>query len=159
MLPEPETLQRLQARIDRFPRVTRSMAYGAFILWLVIAFRGGPVLIPLLLLLLLITSDTALTDIVFIAAAFAMATIGGALAGLAYEVLGRPLRRIPAIGPYVAGVVTVIPYAAAVVLIVRAKRGDPILAPPDFPAVLSVGIAALLFGPLLGYFLFQEDAA
>ena len=62
--------------------------------------------------------------------AFAFAAVGGAACGLAYSLIGRPLRARGAWGNYLAGIVTVAPYFAFLFFLFpdpadRASVADP----------------------------------
>jgi hypothetical protein len=62
--------------------------------------------------------------------AFAFAAVGGAACGLAYSLVGRPLRARGAFGNYLAGIITVAPYFAFLFFLFpesveRASVSDP----------------------------------
>ena len=85
-----------------------------------------------------------------------LATLGGAAGGLAYDVIGRPLRSLPR-GDYLAGLVSVAPYVAFVVVIIRASEHKPLLVAPDAAELFTFGICTLVFGIVFGHS-FLRDA-
>jgi ABC-type uncharacterized transport system permease subunit len=58
-------------------------------------------------------------------AAMVWAAVAGAISGLVYGVVGAPLRRRGRVGAYLAGILTAAGYAAALLLIVLPKLGEP----------------------------------
>jgi len=87
------------------------------------------------------------------AEAFRLAVIGvlgGAAAGAIYAFIGRPLRRIPHYGAFLAGIVTVAGYLAIVLYLVSHVSPDVgfSLAKPSWR--FSYVVCTLIFGTLLG---------
>jgi hypothetical protein len=58
-------------------------------------------------------------------AAMMWAGLAGAISGFVYGVVGAPLRRRGRVGAYLAGILTAAGYAAALLLIVLPKLGEP----------------------------------
>jgi hypothetical protein len=90
--------------------------------------------------------------------ALGLAMLGGAAGGLAYGVIGRPVRRVPYAGGYLAGVVSVAPYAVSIPFILRWSEHQPVWAPLDGAEIFATGLITLLFGLLIGHVLFKEPA-
>jgi hypothetical protein len=122
-MPEPHVpgwlrvFLRVSGAIERLPAWARPAAWGALLLGAltavrVILFAPGAVQHPARFL-------TAL-------GALAAASVAGALGGVAYYFFGRPLRRVRVLGPYLAGIVSVFGYLAAIAA-VAALVGSPLV--------------------------------
>jgi hypothetical protein len=84
-----------------------------------------------------------------------LAAAAGALGGFVYTFIGKPLRSIPRIGPYMAGIVTVMGYYGAIVALVRATGATDI----TDPALLVIfGFFATGIGIALGHTIFKPMA-
>lgn len=80
------------------------------------------------------------------------ASAAGALGGLTYGIVGRPLQRVRVVGPYLAGMVAVAGYLVPLLLLLD----------PDFRRGDGLGIAlvlVVLFGAVVGHMLFRRSAA
>jgi hypothetical protein len=91
---------------------------------------------------------------------FALGLLGaagaGAIGGFGYSLLGAPARRIPLIGPYVAGVITITAYMlGAVLLFTFIIPDDPLI--KDRTDVVIFSVVTLFFGLLAGYFWFRDE--
>lgn len=84
-------------------------------------------------------------------------TAAGALGGLGYALLGAPLRRIPGIGRYLAGIVTVGSYLGAVAGATW-LTDEPMLTADDPARWIAFGLAVTFFGILVGRRWFDEPA-
>lgn len=150
-----EKLIDVSERLDRLPALLRYPAFGAAFIWLLIGMKGGFVGIPIVFVLIALTSQTPGADLLRVGQLFGLVTVGGAFAGLSYGVLGRWLRPLP-LGPYIAGLVTTAPYCAVLVLAIRIVDRHPVLAPLTAPDLAVAAICTLLFGPLLGHWFLRD---
>jgi hypothetical protein len=90
-------------------------------------------------------------------AAVALAAGAGAFGGLAYAVVGRPLRRVPWVGPYAAGVVTAAAYlGAALWAIGRIEPGAGMSLAKSADRFALV-VTSLIFGVVLGRQFVKDD--
>ena len=83
-----------------------------------------------------------------------MAAAGGAAGGLAYVLLGRPLRLVPRIGRYLAGIVTVAVYLGAILLMIEYIDPANGLSLRDRDGLYSYIVCTILFGIAVGHFWF-----
>jgi hypothetical protein len=88
-------------------------------------------------------------DVVWLTAA---APVLGAAAGLAYSLVGKPLSRVPGVGPYLGGVVTMGAYFAAMAALVIAS-GERANAGLWF----GFGVCTLIFGLLFGHHFLRDE--
>lgn len=144
----------LQRWIDGLPAWLRPPVYGALFIVLLMGLRGLLVVLPIIVVLFFLTG-TSLTELVRILALLALAIGGGSLAGLSYSLLGRWLRLIPAVGPYLAGIVTVLPYMAVVLVIIHIGDHSPVRWPPEGADTFTLALTSLIFGPLVGHVMFR----
>ena len=82
-----------------------------------------------------------------------VAVAGGAVGGLVYVYLGAPLRRVPIVGPYVAGIVTLESCLATFALLlerIEPGKGLPFL---DLPGRLILLLGTLVVGIIFGHLL------
>lgn len=98
-----------------------------------------------------------------VAGKFAMAPfvagIAGAAGGLGYALVGAPLRRVPRVGRYLAGITILLFYLPAAGLAIyfvdpeslKEFREDPVI------ALISFGIVTVFFGILIGRSWFSEE--
>jgi hypothetical protein len=131
----------LFAITDRFPRWSQPALLGAFIL-------GGIVSLRLLFVLPALFTDPPIVREALVVVMIGAA--GGAAAGLVYSLIGRPLLKVTAVGPYLTGIVTVAGYMGALALLV--PYVDP-EAPRFFGSCLglfSYLFCVLLFGMVMG---------
>jgi len=145
----------LWERLERLPLLVRAPVYGAAFLWFLIGLRGGLIGIPIILLYITFFSHAPATDLLQVVAVLTLATLGGALAGWSYALLGRWLIRLPG-GAYAAGILSVAPYTSMAVLIVRLIEGETLLRPPDRVDLVTFAVITVLFGLLLGHTLFRD---
>jgi hypothetical protein len=84
-----------------------------------------------------------------------VAAAGGAAGGLAYMYLSAPLRRVPIVGPYLAGIVTVGSCLAIILLLIA--QIDSGKGPfGDTANRVAFVLGTLLLGFVLGRTLFRE---
>ena len=146
-LPTPGWLRMLQGfsqRIGRLPHWSRPAAWGAILLGMLVFIR---------LLFFLPSALGQPSRLLRPLGALVVAMLAGAAGGLVYSFIGKPLRRVRVVGPYLAGVVTVFGYMAAI-MIIGAVGGESMLnSRVDF--VVFVALSAL-FGVVLGFSLFRH---
>jgi drug/metabolite transporter (DMT)-like permease len=89
-------------------------------------------------------------------APLALAAVAGAgfLGGAAYVILGRPARRVPAVGPYLAGVITIAAYMGALLLASPFISDEPLVKQRSNLVIFAV--VTLFFGLLAGHSWFRE---
>jgi hypothetical protein len=98
------------ARIEAMPESLRPAAFGAGIVLFMTLSRAGMIVGPILVAIVLFQSETPGADLLLGVKVLLLATLGGALGGLAYGVVGRRLRFAFPGGRYLAGIVAVMPY-------------------------------------------------
>jgi hypothetical protein len=145
-----ERLAGAMERLESLPVPIRGPVTGAALIWLLIGLKGGFIGLPLVIVGILWKSQTPGADLALVGAVFGLATVGGAVAGLVYDIIGRPLRSLP-LGDYLAGLVSVAPYVAFVVLIIRLSEHRSLLEPPEAAEVFSFAICTLIFGIGFGH--------
>jgi hypothetical protein len=150
-----DRLSRAIERLERLPVLVRGPVTGAALIWLFIGLRGGFIVLPIVALGILYTSETPIADLSLVGATFGLATVGGAVAGLVYDIVGRPLRAVP-LGDYLAGVVSVAPYVVFVVMIIRITEHRALLGAPEAGEVFTFAICTLIFGIAFGHSFLRE---
>jgi hypothetical protein len=86
--------------------------------------------------------------------AVAAAALAGAGGGLIYSFVGRPARRVPVVGPYLAGIVAVAGYMACILGII-ALAGEKVLEGGKVEGVVIFGLVTVLFGLIVGHMWFR----
>lgn len=146
------------------PRWARALnAFGAWVdarpEWLRPALWGAAILAAMTSIRVLIMLPSAAREprLLLVLAALGAAAAAGAFGGLVYALLGRPLRRVPVVGPYLAGAVAVAGYMVA---------GLVILSLRDEPGTRDVGadatvvlVVSLLVGAFIGHRWLRPPAA
>jgi hypothetical protein len=161
----PGGLDRQAERFDKWvasrPDWARPPIYGALIVPAIVVFKITK-LWPLLALLLIIGfARGGLGDpraLLVAAGILILAMCGGAVGGLAYSLLGRPLRRVPGIGRYLAGLVSVAPYVALIIPGIRLKEGKSLWGPIGSAELFAFWVCTVLFGLTIGHVWFAPDA-
>ncbi len=88
--------------------------------------------------------------------AVVLAAVAGAGGGLVYAFVGRPARRVPVVGPYLAGVIAVAGYLACAAGLMALGGQAP--GTGDLGATLfSYGFVSLLFGLVVGHTWFRPE--
>jgi hypothetical protein len=147
----PQTrLQRLGDWIDSLPEFWRPVVYGAGFVVLWMGMRGAIFFVPIALVYVFVTSQTPVADISKGVIVVALAMLGGALSGLTYSVIGRPLRRRGAFGRYLAGMVTLAPYMFLLGYILDFTKGQTLFRRPSRENVIISVLMALFFGIVMG---------
>jgi hypothetical protein len=121
--------------------------FGAAALFLVVAFR-----------MLLRLSSIIHSPLLRAQAPIVLAAVSGAgfLGGAAYVILGRPARRVPVIGPYLAGVITIAAYMGALLLASPFISAEPLVKHRSDLAIFA--IITVFFGLVAGHSWFREKA-
>jgi len=87
--------------------------------------------------------------------AMALAALGGAAGGLVYSFIGRPARRVPVVGPYLAGIVAVAGYMASILGLIALAGGSSGMKFDRDAMVFAFGITTILFGLVVGHSMFR----
>ena len=135
----------VHARVESLPTWLRPAAWGALVLGALVSLRA------LLLVPMAVSRPVLLLEAL---RAVLAASAAGAVGGLAHGLLGRPLRRVPVVGPYLAGTVAVFGYLIAIFALVTVLDGERA---PSFGAdtlVFALAVSILL-GGVLGHRLFR----
>ena len=131
--------------VERIPRLLRPALLGAALLFAIVSIRmvfaiprlmQHPVELRSLLLALGAASST------------------GAVGGLAYSLVGAPLRSVRGIGPYLTGIVTVSAYMGALVIAAPYAFGETLIERRSDLIVFVVVMA--FFGMVMGHSWFRE---
>ena len=85
-----------------------------------------------------------------------VAGLGGAAGGLVYVFVGVPLRSLPWIGRYVAGIITVAAYLGSVLVMIEYVAPGEGLSIHDPASRYAFVICAVLFGIAIGQFWFGD---
>ena len=137
-------MELLFAIIDRTPSWLRPALIGALLLFAIVAVR------MVFALPRLLSHPAEITPLLL---ALGAASAAGAAGGLAYSLLGAPLRGLRVVGPYLAGVVTVIAYMGALALAAPYAFGEPLIEHrSDVGPFLVISI---LFGLVMGHSWFR----
>ena len=130
---------------QRLPPWLRPAYFGAVALFLIVGLRT-------LFAVPLIIRQHKLGEFALVLAA---ATGAGAAGGFGYTFLGAPARRIPYVGPYVAGLVTIGAYMLALLVAAPFISKDEPLVSDKSDAIVFACVTAF-FGLLAGYFWFRK---
>jgi len=119
--------------------------FGAAGLFLVVAFR-----------MLLHLSSIIHSPLLRAQAPVTLAAVTGAgfLGGAAYVILGRPARRFPVIGPYLAGIITIAAYMGALLLASPFISEEPLVKQRSDLVIFA--IVTVFFGLIAGHSWFRE---
>ena len=133
-------LQRLMGWVDARPA------------WMRPAILGSAALAALTVIRVVLVLPSALREPRLLLAALGAlvaASAAGAFGGLVYALLGRPLRRVPVVGPYLAGTVAVAGYLLAILAIVAIGDRDT---PRDLASdALFLVVLSALLGAFVGH--------
>ena len=130
---------------QRLPPWLRPAYFGAVALFFIVGVR-------MLFAIPLIVRQHKLGEF---ALGLAAATAAGAVGGFGYTFLGAPARRIPYVGPYVAGLVTIGAYMLALLVAAPFISKDEPLVSDKSDAIVFACVTAF-FGLLAGYFWFRK---
>jgi len=129
---------------QRLPSWLRPAFYGACALFVIVGLR-------MLFVLPMIVSHGKGGEF---ALGLVVATAAGAAGGFGYSLLGAPARRIPYVGPYVAGLVTIGSYMGALLVAAPYISDDPLI--HDKADVVIFACVTAFFGLLAGHWWFRE---
>ena len=152
-LPEPpmpawmRLTGRLGDAVDKLPAWARPAIWGALVV-------GGMTALRMLVAVRSLVQDPSRALLMLGVLAAAMAA--GAVGGLVYSFAGRPLRHIPRVGPYLAGIVTVAGYMGAIVL-GAALAGQPMM--NGGAGLVAFVVVTALFGVVVGHLFFRGRPA
>jgi hypothetical protein len=80
-----------------------------------------------------------------------LASGAGAVGGLVYALAGRPLRGVPVVGPYLAGIVAVAGYMTAIVTMMALSGEERVVDGGVGDGIATVAIVSVLFGCVVGH--------
>jgi hypothetical protein len=140
-------IERLVAVSERLPTWLRPAFFGAVILVVIVSLRAV-IRLPLIL-----KQPEQLGELVLVLLGAAAA---GALGGFGYTLLGAPARRIPVVGAYVAGVVTITAYMLGCLLLFTFIIPDEPLI-ENSTDIIIFAVVTLFFGLLAGHFWFRDE--
>ena len=135
---------RLIAVAQKLPPWLRPAFFGAVALVTVVGLR-------MLFALPLILKQHKVSEF---ALGLLAATGAGAAGGLGYTLLGAPSRRIPLVGPYVAGVVSVGAYMLALLLVAPYISNEPLI--DDQAGAIIFLVVTVFFGLVFGHSAFRD---
>ena len=150
-----DSIERVMDRVERLPEWVRPVCYGPLLVLLWMGLKGALVLVPIAVLIVLFSSSDPGSELASGALVVGVALAASAAGGLAYSFLGRPLRRVPVLGRFLAGTVIVFPYLVPMWYVIRHLEGEPfvlLLAPVEWLLITGLSI---LFGFVLGASLFD----
>jgi hypothetical protein len=143
--------------IERKPLWQQHVLKGALVVVGCAFLRGAWLILPLGALVLVVRDGVdGLVTFLQVLVAFVVAVLGGALAGAVYTLIGRHFRRIPLVGPFVAGTLSAWPYVLVVLGIL--DWWDPsagFLRPRQMAAVVALMSAWIGLG--VGYAVLRDD--
>lgn len=129
------------------PEWSRPAFYGAIILAAMTLIR-----LPILLVRGVRQPNLLLTALGIVLAA----SLAGAGGGLVYSFIGRPARRVPVVGPFLAGIVAVAGYLACIIGIVRLAGAKDILGSGNSTtSIIAFCVGTVVFGLIVGYIAFR----
>jgi hypothetical protein len=146
-------LLRMLDWVEQQPDWLRPVIYGPILLAYGILLKGGIVLIPLAIYFAFAGAGGAVLEATFLLG-FLFAS--AAIAGLVYSIVGRPLRAVPGVGRYAAGVVTLVPYMAAGGALINVSDGGRLLDPWTDSLLVASIFCCVLFGFVIGHFWFDD---
>jgi hypothetical protein len=132
--------------LDRLPPWARPAAIGAAIL--------AAMTLPGAAIGALVQGIDEPSMIVILPFAVLMASGAGAVGGLVYSFLGRPLRKIGRVGDYPAGIVSVLGYMGAIAIVSELLFHEPII--EGSSGLIIFLVVSVFFGLLVGHWWFRE---
>jgi hypothetical protein len=143
--------------IESQPEWLRPILYGAVTIPAAVILRGGLILIPVLVLAAVIRGQPIAQDLLLVTVAFMLAVAGGAASGAVYSLIGRHVRELGVVGPYLAGWLSCWPYVLVLLAILRLEKARPVAASLDRgEGIVLVGMTFWV-GLLVGHFLLRDD--
>ena len=143
-------------RVQRLPPTLRPIVIGPVILAYAILAKGGIILIPAFVIYVIAGGD-AVSVLKQAGIVFGLALAGAVGGGLTYGLAGRHLKKIPAIGRPLAGIVAIAPYvASAVGIVLWEDSGNPFRPWGDEHWFMWT-LLTLLFGVVIGLSWFEKE--
>ena len=143
--------------VEGLPEWLRPAALGPCIVTVWMTASGALVVGPPLIALLLWFSDDRLGALSKGLAILGTVFVSSALGGLAYGLLGRPIRRGLPFGWLPAGWIAVLPYFLGLVVVTRLADGDPVVASLGRGDWIVLSVLTLVFGSQLGWLMLRPD--
>ena len=143
------SFEALEAWLAALPDWLRPALFGPLLLLHFAASRGAIIVLPILAIVVLGTSRDPLADYLYAAKVYLLLLVACAVGGLFYGILGRRIRTVPIIGPYLAGILALFPYVLCLFVVVGNER-PRLLSWPDraeWPIILALSV---LFGSAFG---------
>lgn len=138
-------MARLFAIAQKLPTWLRPAAFGASVLLAVVGVR------MLFALPLILRQPEKVPEF---AGGLLAATAAGAAGGFGYTLLGAPSRRIPLLGPYVAGIASVGAYMVALLLAAPFISNEPLV--EDRAGAIVFAVVTVFFGLIFGHAAFRD---
>ena len=129
---------------ERLPSWLRPAFFGAVALFLIVGLRMAFALPRIL-------KEGKLSEF---ALGLLAATGAGAAGGFGYTLLGAPARRIPVLGPYVAGIVSVAAYMLALLVVAPYISNEPLI--EDKTGAIIFASVTVFFGVIFGHSAFRD---
>ena len=145
-------------RIESLPAWLRPVAYGPALLIMLMGARGAFIVGPVLVIVLLLRSDEPFHDLGVGAGLLVLLLSASAVGGLFYSVIGRWVRHVPLIGPWIAGMVSITPYMLSLVALLRVSERRPRFTHFESAELFSVVLCTVIFGGVVGYMMLRPDA-
>lgn len=135
-------LLQVKKRVEQLPEWAQPAAWGALLVgsWTVLR------------IVLSLVREPASTTAPVVTLAISMAA--GAVGGFAYHIIGRHLRNVAVVGPYLAGFVSVFAYLIVLNAAVSLTVGSALAGAPSLSVTL---ITSAVLGAFLGYMLFRHE--
>lgn len=144
-MPAGDRLARLSNWVEGLSPWARPPVYGALFLAALIGVRGA-IGIPVVVIILVLTSEHVTRDLLAGTAIIGAAILGGALSGAAYAVAQRWIAPLPGVGRSLAGMVTVAPYMLVVSGIVHVTQSEHWHDPIGGADVFAFVLCTIIFG-------------
>jgi len=150
--------QGLMSWIDGLPEWLQPVFLGPALLLGMILAKGAIVLVPAAILVFVFNGPSGFEGLDQAAAWIGLIVLSSAVSGLAYGLIGRHIRASAPGGDYLAGIVSVAPYMAAVAAVVQAENeGLSVFAPWSVPTFFVFAVCTVVFGAVLGHALFADE--
>jgi hypothetical protein len=138
-------LGQIAQRVDALPSWLRPAIWGALALMAMTSVR---------VLFMLLAIARAPRTLLLALGAVLLAGLGGAMGGLVYSFVGRPLRRVPVAGPYLAGIVSVAGYLLSIGVLLGVAGEEDFTSEPGVTLV-AFTLFSVVFGCILGHQAFR----
>jgi hypothetical protein len=148
---------KLNAWINGLPEFWQPIAGGASVIAIFMAARGAVFLLPIAVIYVFLTSSTPLADLTNLAAFLLIVIFAGALSGLMYSLIGRPLRRLGLVGYYLSAIVSVAPYLVVLVNLGLDSRTPGLFHRADSWDYGFAAIGSIVVGSVFGHAFYKRD--